>query len=421
MIDIQKIRDNPQEIKKALARKGFDSKKIDLILMMDEIYRENLHSIEKFKAEQNEASKKIPTLKGEEKKKLLLKLKKIAAAKKSAEITMNDARDKIEEFASSIPNPPADDAPDGQSDKDNVVVRQEGTLPQFSFTPKTHDLLAEKLDILDTQASAKVSGSRFYYLKNELAILQRALIFWAFTEVQKKGFIPMIPPFLTKKEAIHGTGYLAHDENYIVNPGEDDLYLIGTSEVPMVSYHAGETLDLSQGPLRYVSYSPCFRREAGSYGKDSKGIFRVHQFEKVEMVVFCAKEEAESCHAEILRIEEDLLQKLEIPYQVVNVCCGDLGISATRKYDLEGWLAGQGKYRELTSTSICTDFQSRRLRIKYKNKEGKAEYVYTLNGTAVASRPLIAILENNQQKDGSILIPKALQPLCGFKKIEVKK
>ena len=240
-------------------------------------------------------------------------------------------------------------------------------------------------------------------------------------EVQKKGFNAMIPPFLTKEAAIRGTGYFAHDENYVVNPGEDDLYLIGTSEVPMTSYHADDVLDFSKGPIKYVSYSPCFRREAGSYGKDTKGIFRVHQFEKVEMVIFCRPEDSEQMHELIRETEEDLLRKLEIPYQVINVCCGDLGISATKKYDLEGWMAGQGAYRELTSTSICTDFQTRRLNTRYRDENGKLAFAYTLNGTAVSSRPLVSILENNQQADGTIIIPEILRPYCGFDKIEVKK
>ena len=419
MLDLKQIRENPEDFKTKLARKGVNPAKIDELLVLDAKYRENLQAVEKLSARQNEVSKKIPQLSGDEKMALLAEMKKVSAEKKEAEKKVQEAKISRDSVLLVLPNPPHPDAPDGASDEENVVLRMEGKKPEFNFQPKEHGEIAEKLDILDTERSAKVSGSRFYYLKKELAMLQRALIFWAFTEVAKKGFDPMIPPFLTKVDAIKGTGYFAHDENYCVNPGEDDLYLIGTSEVPMVSFHAGETLDLAK-PKMYVSYSPCFRREAGSYGKDTKGIFRVHQFEKVEMVIFCKPEDSEKLHEKIREIEEDLLKQLEIPYQVVNVCCGDLGISAAKKYDLEAWLPGQGRFREMTSTSICTDFQARRLNIRYKDENGKNQFVHILNGTAVSSRPLVAILENFQQADGSVLIPKVLQPFCGFAKIEAK-
>ena len=420
MLDLKQIRENPAKFQKELSRKGINPAKIDELLILDAKYREELQKVEKLSAQQNEVSKKIPQLSGDEKTALLAKMKEVSAAKKEAEKLLHEAKISRDSILLALPNPPHPEAPDGKSDEDNVVLRTEGTKPEFSFTPKEHWEIAEKLDILDTERSAKVAGSRFYYLKKELAMLQRALIFWAFTEVAKKGFDPMIPPFLTKVEAIKGTGYFAHDENYCVIPGEDDLYLIGTSEVPMVSFHAGEILDLSK-PKMYVSYSPCFRREAGSYGKDTKGIFRVHQFEKVEMVIFCRPEQSIELHEKIREIEEDLLKQLKIPYQVVNVCCGDLGISAAKKYDLEAWLPGQGKFREMTSTSICTDFQARRLNIRYKDENGKSQFAHILNGTAVSSRPLIAILENFQQADGSVLIPEVLRPFCGFAKISPQK
>lgn len=421
MLDIKAIRQNPEEFTQKLTRKGVSSSVITELLEADERRRSLQVQVDDLKSQQNEASKKIPQLQGEEKAAALAEMKEISAKRKELDAEQTAAEETVEAILTKIPNPPHPSAPDGKSDEENVIIRTEGDIPEFDFEPKEHWELAEKLDILDTERSAKVSGSRFYYLKNELAVLQRALIFWAFMEVQKKGFNAMIPPFLTKADAIRGTGYFAHDENYIVNPGEDDLFLIGTSEVPMTSYHSGDILDLSNGPLKYVSYSPCFRREAGSYGKDTKGIFRVHQFEKVEMVIFCKPEESEAMHELIREVEEDLLKKLEIPYQVVNVCCGDLGISAAKKYDLEGWMAGQGKFRELTSTSICTDFQTRRLKTRFKDADGKTVFAHTLNGTAVSSRPLVSILENNQQADGSIVIPEVLRPFCGFDKIEVKK
>ncbi|MCF7812784.1 serine--tRNA ligase [Candidatus Gracilibacteria bacterium] len=420
MLDIKAIRENPDAFKKDLARKGVPASAIEKLLDTDKKRREKIQKIESIAAQQNEVSKKIPQLKGDEKQKILSEMKSLSAEKKKLEGELEVLEMNYEQIFCSTPNPPHPSAPDGKDEEDNVVIRTEGTKPEFDFKTLEHWEIGEKLGILDTERSAKVSGSRFYYLREELATLQRALIFWAFREITKRGYSPTIPPFLTREKAIFGTGYLAKDENYIVNPGEDDLYLIGTSEVPMVSYYADEILEEDHMPARFVSYSPCFRREAGSYGKDTKGIFRVHQFEKVEMVVFCLPEDSEALHEEIREIEEDLLRQLEIPYQVINVCCGDLGVSAAKKYDLEAWLPGQGKYREMTSTSICTDFQSRRLNIRIRRKNGDIVYAHVLNGTAVSSRPLIGILENFQQKDGSVKIPKALQPFCGFEKIEAQ-
>ncbi|MCF7918015.1 serine--tRNA ligase [Candidatus Gracilibacteria bacterium] len=417
MLDIKAIRANPIEFKKSLKRKGVDESKIDELIKIDQFHREGLQKIESLKAKQNEVSKRIPSLSGNEKEKVLSDMKHIAEERKSLEQDL-EKNNQLREILESLPNPPYPSAPDGSSDADNVVIRTEGKKPEFSFKPLEHWEIGEKLNLIDTERSAKVSGSRFYYLRNELAILQRALVFWAFQEVAKRGYSPTIPPFLTRENAIYGTGYLSKDENYVVNPEDEKLFLIGTSEVPMVSFHADEILEESSLPEKFVSYSPCFRREAGTYGKDMKGIFRVHQFEKVEMVIFCLPEDAEKLHEEIREIEEDLLKKLGIHYQVVNVCCGDLGNSAAKKYDLEAWLPGQNAYREMTSTSICTDFQSRRLNIRIRRENGDIVYAHVLNGTAVSSRPLIAILENFQNADGSVDIPKVLQPLCGFKKIE---
>ncbi len=421
MLDIKAIRENPDQFKKSLARKGVNSSVIDDLLVSDKVRRENLQKVEELKAKQNKVSKEIPNLAGEEKEKVLADMKMIANERKELEKTLEEAGEKYDSIINRLPNPPSEFAPDGKDDTENEVIEFVGKKPEFSFKPKEHWELAEKLDILDTERSAKVSGARFYYMKNELAILQRALIFWAFTEVGKKfGFTPMIPPFLTRDAAIKGTGFFDKDENYCVNPGDDDLYLIGTSEVPMTSYYAGEILDEAILPQKFVSYSPCFRKEAGSYGKDTKGIFRVHQFEKVEMVIFCLPEQSAEMHEKLREVEEHLLNELEVPYNVVNVCCGDLGSSAVKKYDMEAWLPGQDQFREMTSTSICTDFQARRLNIRVRRKDGTIEPLHTLNGTAVSSRPLVAILENFQNEDGSVDIPKVLQPLCGFAKIEVK-
>jgi seryl-tRNA synthetase len=418
MLDIKSLRNDPEKFKTKLARKGIKTQQIDQVLELDTQRRNALQSIENLKAKQNRFSKQIPNLADTEKTEALSAMKKISEERKCLESENEKTEQEFYSKLSALPNPPHDSAPDGKDDTENEVVSTWGEKPNFDFKPLEHWDLAEKLNLLDTDRSAKVSGSRFYYLRNELAILQRALIFWAFTEVsQKFKFSPTIPPFMTRAEAIRGTGFFDRDENYCVNPESDELYLIGTSEVPMTSFFADEILEEKDLPQKFVAYSPCFRREAGSYGKDTKGIFRVHQFEKVEMVIFCKPEESQTMHEELRSIEEHLLQKLEIPYQVVNVCCGDLGNSAAKKYDLEAWLPGQGQFREMTSTSICTDFQSRRLKIRVRRKNGEIELLHTLNGTAVSSRPLVAILENFQQRDGSILIPKALQPLCGFEKI----
>ncbi len=418
MIDLKAVRQNPKKFKALLARKRVKPKILDELLAAEEKKRELQQAIEAIAARQNEVSKKIAQLSGKEKEKILAEMKAVSAEKKKLEEHLEAAQNTFGAKHETLPNPPLDSAPDGKAEQDNVEVRKHGKLPTFDFKPREHWEIAESLDLLDLERSAKVSGTRFYFLRNELAILQQALMFWALQEVAKKGFSPTIPPFLTRKRAIWGTGYLAHDENYVVNPGEDDLYLIGTSEVPLVSFHDGEILDEADLPKKFVSYSPCFRRESGSYGKDTKGIFRVHQFEKVEMVVFSRPEDSERIHEELLALEEELMQKLELPYRVVNVCAGDLGISAAKKYDIEVWLPGQNQYREVTSTSNCTDFQARRLNIRIRRKSGEVVHAHILNGTAVSSRPLIAILENFQNKDGSVDIPKVLQQLCGFKKIE---
>ncbi len=420
MLDIKAIRENPDDFKSQLARKGIQSNIINDLLSADEQKRELLQKVESLKAQQNEVSKQITQLEGKEKAKVLADMKTIAESRKDLEAELDRASEVYKNLLYSLPNPPRPEVPDGASDEENQVARLEGEKPDFDFEPKEHWELAEDLDLLDMEQAAKVSGARFYYMRNELALLQQALMLWAFHEVNNKGFSPTIPPFMTRKEAIEGTGFFDRDENYCVNPGEDDLYLIGTSEVPMVSIHAGQTIDLLNGPIRYAAYSPCFRREAGSYGKDMKGILRVHQFEKIEMVVFCKEEDSVKVHEEIRGIEEEILKKLGIHYQVIDICCGDLGNSASKKYDLEAWLPGQGKYREMTSTSICDDFQTRRLNIRYRDGDGKMQYAHALNGTAVSSRPLIAILENFQNADGSIDIPEVLWPYTGFKKIGPK-
>ncbi len=420
MIDLKQLRAASGEYKAALARKGYAGSQIDELLKLDERRRALQTDTETLKARQNEASKLIPTLAGDAKAKLLGEMKELSAERKAKGAELETVTAQWQSFLETVPNPPHPEAPDGASDEDNVVLRTWGEKPVFDFAPRDHAEVAAALGILDMERGAKVSGSRFYYLRNELAVMSRALMHWAFLQLVQRGYSATIPPFMTREPAIYGTGYLAKDENYVINPGEDDLYLIGTSEVPMVSYHSDEILEAGDLPLRYVSYSPCFRREAGSYGKDTSGIFRVHQFEKIEMVIFGQEADNAQLHQEILEIEEDLLQQLGIHYQVVDVCCGDLGVSAAKKYDLEAWLPGQGKYREMTSTSICTDWQARRIGARVRQADGSLTYAHILNGTAVSSRPLVAILENYQQADGSVIVPEVLRELCGFAEIRPK-
>lgn len=423
MLDIKAIRQNPEVFKTTLARKGVDSSVIDSLLGADEVRRSLKQKVEEAKARQNEVSKKIPTLSGDEKLDLLAEMKELSESRKKDELVLEEAEQKWTDILESLPLPPHESVPDG-GEEDSVILETVGKERDFGFPVKEHWELAQALDLLDTERSAKISGSRFYFLKNELAILQRALIQWALLEMTKKGFTPMITPVMVREEAMRGTGFLSKadkNEIYTVNPGEDNLYLIGTSEVPLTAYHSDEILEESELPKTYVGHSLCFRREAGSYGKDTKGIFRVHQFEKVEMVVLCTEEESWNWHDKMRDIEQELFSQLEIPYQVMNIAAGDLGGSAAKKYDIEAWIPGQKSYREMTSTSNCLDFQSRRLNIRYRTPKGEIKFVHTLNGTVTSSRPLVAILENYQNEDGSIDVPKVLQPYCGFDKIELKK
>ena len=321
-----------------------------------------------------------------------------------------------------IPNLPAADVKTGKDESENEIIKKWGEPTKFLFEPKDHLAIGEALGIIDIERAAKVSGTRFYYLKGAGVVLEMALIQLALKTLTKEGFIPVIPPVLIKKQAMAGMGYLEHggeEDMYVLE--KDGLFLVGTSEQSIGPMHMDEVLDGKKLPLRYMGFSTCFRREAGAYGKDTRGILRVHQFDKVEMFSFTKPEESDKEHEFLLSLEEKLFQSLGIPYQVLKMCSGDLGAPAARKYDLEAWMPGQGKYREVTSTSTCTDYQSRRLNIKYreiKDQKPATNYVHILNGTAFAiGRTLIAILENNQQEDGSVLIPEVLRDYTGFEKI----
>lgn len=413
MIDLKHLRDN-----RTLYEKGYAKKQVkvhlDALLHVDEIHRKKIQEVEAMRSKRNEVSKLVPALKDKEKEDKINEMKALGEALKKAEEELNNLFTQVKELTDCLPNPPHESVPDGVSDADNKPIRTVGQIPSFDFEPKDHITLGKLLDIIDIETATETSGARFYYLKNEAVLLEFALINWLMQKYVYKGFTPVTVPMLVKEEMMYATGFFPADKNeiYHVNPGEDDLYLVGTSEVPMAGLHMKEMIMAEDLPKRYVGFSSCFRREAGSYGKDTKGILRVHQFDKVEMFSFCHPEKSWQEHDFLLSIEEEILSELRLPYHVVNICGGDLGLPAAKKYDCEVWIPTQNKYRELTSCSNCTDFQARRGGIKYKDKnKGTVDYLHTLNGTAMAStRTLVAILENFQNADGSVIIPKVLHP-----------
>ncbi len=417
MIDIKDLRNRPDYYRSSTEAKNGDPSVVDAIIVKDEERRALIGEKEDLRAQQNALSKQIPSASAEEKTDLLSRSKILSDQYKESEAKLEAVEAEYMDLLCRIPNPVHESVTVGKTDEDNEVARVVGEKPDFGFEPKEHWELAEQHDLLDMERGAKVSGSRFIYLKNDLVLMEMALINWVLQKLSGKGFIPMIPPYMVRERAMFGTGYFPDAENgvYVVNPEDENLYLIGTSEVSLVNYHDNEILEAKNLPLRYVGFSPCFRREAGSYGKDVKGMLRVHQFEKVEMVSFCHPDKSWEEHEFMRTVEEEIMTELELPYQLLNICSGDLGGSAAKKYDIEAWLPGQEKYREMTSTSNTTDYQSRRLNIRYRNEDGKVDFLHILNGTATSMRPLIAIMENNQQADGSIKIPKVLVPFMGGK------
>jgi len=420
MLDINFIRQNPEKVKEACEKKQV---KLDVnrILELDKKKRELLVKSENLKAEQNKISKHLLAgRQGKADEQSISKAKEIKEEIKRIEPDFKNIEAELNNLLLLVPNIPFDDVPVGKDDSENVVLRQVGRAPKFDFPAKDYMQLGQKLDLIDTERASKVAGARFGYLKRELALLEFALVNLVLDTVKKEGFIPVIPPVMLKEEMARGTGYFeATDKNEAYFLPEDKMYLVGTAEQSMAAMHANEILEVKDLPKRYVAFSTCFRREAGSYGKDTKGILRVHQFDKVEMVIFSKPEDSKKEHQLLLSIEEQLVKALDLPYQVVNICTGDLGRPAAAKYDIEAWLPSENKYRETHSTSNCTDFQARRLNIRYRDKSGKLNFVHTLNGTAFAiGRILIMIVENYQQKDGSIKVPKVLQKYCGFKVIK---
>ena len=402
MLDIKAIRREPDPVRAALARRRDGSaERLDEVLRLDARRREILPEVESLRARQNAASQSIAQAKksGEDAGEAIAEMRAVASRAKSLSEELSQVEAALAEALAGLPNPPDSDAPD-----QDTPVREVG---EAGRTGRDHLELAGSM--IDAAAGSRVAGSRFVYLKGDLVLLELALVRWAMEIVRGHGFEPVIPPVLVREEALYGTGFLPDTEQQIYRLGDDPLYLAGTSEVPLASLHAGEMLDGDRLPLRYAGFSPCFRREAGAAGRDTRGMFRVHQFEKVEMFSFVAPEAAAGEHERLLAIEEEILQALHVPYRVVDIAVTDLGASAARKFDCEAWLPGQGRYRELTSTSNTTEFQARRLDIRFRTDGGAPRHVHTLNGTAVAvGRTMIALLENGQREDGSVEIPDVL-------------
>ncbi|MBS1678525.1 MAG: serine--tRNA ligase [Actinobacteria bacterium] len=411
MLDLKLLRSDPERVKAALARRGAGDG-VDELLTLDARRRELLPQVEDAQAERNAASKRI----GEIKREGGNAEAEIAAVGRLRE-TIDSGKEELEriegalrELTLALPNIPDDDAPEGMAEEDAVVIREVGEKPSFDFEPRDHLEIGTELDLIDMEAGARLSGSRFAYLKGDLVLLELALVRLAIDTVRAEGHEPVVPPVLVREEALEGTGYFPEAREQIYAIEKDDLFLTGTSEVALAGLHADQILEADQLPLRYCAFSTCFRREAGAAGRDTRGIFRVHQFDKVEMFSFVAPSESQAEHERLLSIEERILGALEIPYRVVNIAVGDLGAPAAKKYDCEAWIPSQSRFREVTSCSNTTDYQARRLGCRYRPGDGESpEAVHTLNGTATAvGRTIIALIENRQEADGSFSLPNSL-------------
>jgi len=401
MIDLRAARNDPDAYRAALARKGA-AEMFDELLAADASKRELQAQVEELRARNKPKGKPTPEQ--------IAELTSIKERLQPLEAQLAEAEQRVRELQDRVPNPPAEDTPDGDSEEDAVTVKRVGEPPSFAFEPRDHLELAAAHGWIDVERGGKVSGSRFVYRVGDLVLLELSLYRWALDRIVQKGHVPMLPPVLVREQAMYGTGFFPSEKGDFYSVPEDELYLVGTSEVPAAAFHLDEVLE--ELPMRYVAYSTCFRREAGAAGKDTRGIFRVHQFEKVEMFVYCEPAKSRDEHERLLEIEEELVQELELPYRVLNIAAGDLGSSAAKKYDIEAWFPGQSRYREITSTSNTTDYQARRLNIRHRPEGQKSlEHVHTLNGTAVTARAMIAILENFQDSDGSIGVPQPLVEL----------
>jgi seryl-tRNA synthetase len=412
VIDPRLLRDDPDRIRTAQTKRGLSAEVVDQALAADEQRRASIAEFERLRAEQKQLGSQIPRAQGEEKQALLARTKDLSAAVKKAEQAQAEAEDAYRAAMSSIPNPAADESPAGGED-DFVVLEEIGTPRDFAaegFEPRDHIELGRMLGAIDLDRGAKVSGARFYYLTGVGADLELALVNLAMDQAREAGFTTVIPPALVKPRAMDGTGFLGQAADDVYRIEGEDLYLVGTSEVPLAAYHSDEILDVATLPRRYAAFSPCYRKEAGSHGKDTRGIIRVHWFDKVEMFTYTTVEESFAEHQRLLAWEKEFLTKLGLAFRVIDVAAGDLGLSAQRKFDCEAWIPTQGRYRELTSTSNCTDFQARRLDIRGRFEQGTRPLA-TLNGTLCAmTRTIVAILETHQQADGSVRVPEALRP-----------
>ncbi|MDO9379900.1 MAG: serine--tRNA ligase [Nocardioidaceae bacterium] len=419
MIDVRLLRDDPDLVRAAQERRGESPAVVDDLLAADESRRASIAEFEQLRAEQKQLSKQIPQAQGEERAALLSRTKELSGQVKTAEAAQGEAAAVFDVLLKSLPNVAAAEAPPGGED-DFVTIEEVGTPRDFAaegFEPRDHLELGRLLGAIDVERGAKVSGSRFYFLTGVGAQLELALVQLAMAKAAEWGFIPMIPPSLVGPRAMEGTGFLGQAADDVYHLEKDDLYLVGTSEVPLAAYHSDEILEADSLPLKYAAFSPCFRREAGSYGKDTKGIFRVHWFDKVEMFVYTTIEESYATHEALLAWEREWLDALELPYRVIDVAAGDLGLSAIRKFDCEAWVPTQGKYREVSSTSNCTEFQARRLNTRVRGEDGTRPAA-TLNGTLMAAtRTIVALLENHQQADGSVRVPAVLQPYLGGRQV----
>ena len=419
MIDLKLLRENPEIGRASQRARGEDPALVDVLLDADKKRRAAISAADSLRAEQNAASKRVGAASPEERPALLTAASELAAKVKAAEADQAEAEKAFTAAHMAVSNVIIDGVPAGGED-DFVVLDTVGEPPAID-NPKDHLELGESLGLIDMERGAKVSGSRFYFLTGAGALLQLGLMQLAVRLATENGFTLVIPPVLVRPEIMAGTGFLGAHADEVYRVEADDLYFVGTSEVPLAGYHAGEIIDLSEGPLRYAGWSSCFRREAGSYGKDTRGIIRVHQFDKVEAFVFSTPEDAEAEHQRLLGWQREMLKSIDVPYRVIDVAAGDLGSSAARKFDCEAWVPTQQTYRELTSTSNCSTFQARRLAIRYRDENGKPQIAATLNGTLATTRWLVAILENHQQPDGSVRVPDALVPYVGTAVLEPKR
>ncbi|MGD0160249.1 MAG: serine--tRNA ligase [Candidatus Bathyarchaeia archaeon] len=429
MLDIKLIRENPDSIRNNLKKRGDpgNEKMLESLIDYDKQWRQGLTRLNELRHERKQITAEIATTKkkGEDAADKISKAKKTDNEISTLEGHVSEWEEKVHDLLMRLPNLLHETVPVGKDENDNVEIRKWGKTPKFSFPVKGHIDLGLNLDIIDIERAGKIAGARFFYLKNEAVFLDNAIISFALEEMSKKGYEPIEPPFLIRRKPYEGAVALSDFEDVLYKIENEDLYLIATAEHPMASMYMDEVLRAEDLPLKLVGFSPCFRKEAGAHGKDTKGIFRTHQFNKVEQFVFCKPEDSWKIHEELIHNAEEIVRKLGLSYRVVNVCTGDIGTVAAKKYDIEAWMPAQSAYRELVSCSNCTDYQARRLNIKYREKEGEAPkgFVHTLNSTALATgRTIVAILENYQQEDGSITVPEALRKyMGGIEKITYKR